>query len=265
MGLEDIGWGNLAFQTSQLALITIFPPKNFMQKLSLQIASVALLLLLATPACRHDPFQLPIDPGNPSFTGECDPDSVYFQNQILPILVSNCTESGCHNAQDHQDGVVLDSYQSLLGTVGHATQNDWHENKLMRALLETDLDDRMPPPPKAALPAAQLDLIKKWLAQGAQNNACDENSGGCDLSGAKFGTFVQPLIQAKCQGCHSGSNPQGGVALNSYAAIKTVALNGKLYASLSRTSNWMPKGGAKLDDCSLQKIQLWVEGGALEN
>ncbi|MFN0173556.1 MAG: hypothetical protein ACKVU0_02820 [Saprospiraceae bacterium] len=60
-------------------------------------------------------------------------------------------------------------------------------------ILETDPGDRMPPPPKSALPQAQIDLFKKWLAQGAQKNACDENFGGCNLDDAKFGTFIQPL------------------------------------------------------------------------
>lgn len=220
-------------------------------------------------ACQHEPFQQPNDPGipvdPPPTTGICDPDSVYFQNQILPILVSNCTESGCHNAQDHQEDVVLTSYQSLMNTVENADQNDWHENKLMRALLETDPDKQMPPPPNAPLSQAQINLLKTWLAQGAANNACDENAGGCDVADAKFSTFVQPLVQAKCQGCHSGNSPQGGIKLASYPDIKAVALNGKLYAALTRTSNWMPKGGAKLDDCSLQKIQAWVGAGAPQN
>jgi hypothetical protein len=236
-----------------------------MQRYAFFIFFCSNLFLLSMPACQHDPFQpqIPLDP--PSATGECDPDSVYFQNQILPILVSNCTESGCHNAQDREDGVVLDSYQSLVNTVENATQNDWKENKLMRAILESDLDDRMPPPPKSALPTAQIDLIKTWLAQGAQYNACDENAGGCDLTEARFGTFVKPLMQSKCQGCHSGNSPQGGIKLTNYAEIKTVALNGKLYAALTRSANWMPQGGAKLDNCSLQKIQAWVQAGAPEN
>lgn len=239
-----------------------------MQRYAFLFFCFSIFSTLGFLACKHEPFAQVTDPENPldpPTTGLCDPDSVYFQNQILPILVSNCTESGCHNAQDHEGGVVLDSYQSLLNTVENATLNDWHENKLMRVLLETDPADRMPLPPKPPLPQIQIDLIKTWLAQGARNNACDENFGGCDPSDAKFSTFVQPLIQAKCQGCHSGNNPQGGIKLASYAEIKVVALNGKLYNSLTRASNWMPRGGAKLDDCNVQKIQAWVSAGAPQN
>lgn len=228
-----------------------------------------MIVFFSVASCRHEPFQKPDDIGDPGdppvSTGVCNPDSVYFQNQILPILVSNCTESGCHNAQDHEDGVVLTSFQSLVSTVENATQNDLHENKLMRMILETDPDDRMPPPPNAPLSAAQIQLLQTWLAQGAQNNACDENAGGCDLADARFSTFIQPLVQTKCQGCHSGNNPQGGIQLTNYNEIKAVALNGKLYASVTRTSNWMPKGGARLDDCNIQKIQAWVQAGAPQN
>ena len=213
-------------------------------------------------SCKHDPY---VNPTNPEMTGFCNPDSVYFQNQILPILVSNCTESGCHNAQDREDGVVLDSYQSLVSTVENATQNDLHENKLIRAILDNDPDDRMPPAPKSPLTVNQVDLLKKWLEQGASNNACDENFGGCDPTDARYYTFVQPLVQAKCQGCHSGNNPQGGIKLSNYAEVKAVALNGKLYSSLVRSTNWMPLGGAKLDDCNLQRIQTWIQSGAPEN
>ncbi len=239
-----------------------------MQRYAFLIFCLAVFSTFGFLACQHDPFIQPNDPNNPDpppTTGTCDPDSVYFQNQILPILVSNCTESGCHNALDQQDDVVLVSYQSLVSTVENATQNDFNENKLMRVLLENDLEDRMPPSPKPALPQVQIDLLKTWLAQGGQNNACDENLGGCNTTDVKFSLFIKPLVQAKCQGCHSGNTPQGGIKLVSYTEVKTVALDGRLYNSLTRTSNWMPKGGAKLDDCSLQKIQAWIGSGAPEN
>jgi hypothetical protein len=225
-------------------------------------------LLLSVFACKHEPINPngPSDPTvDPPTTGVCDPDTVYFQNQILPILVSNCTESGCHNAQDHEDGVVLTSYQSVLTTVEHITENDWEENKLIESLEETDLDDRMPQN-KPPLTTAQINLLKTWINQGALNNACDESFGGCDtLGGAKYAAFIQPLIQTKCKGCHSGNNPQGGIKLTTYAEVKALAVNGQLYATVSKSAGWMPKGGAKLDDCALIKIKTWIDGGALEN
>jgi hypothetical protein len=105
-----------------------------------------------------DTIANPVDTTGGGNTGSgvlCDPDSIYFQNQILPILVSNCTESGCHNQTDHEEGVILTSYQSLMATVEHVTDNNWDENKLMKVLLENDSDDRMPYN-KPPLPQAQI-------------------------------------------------------------------------------------------------------------
>lgn len=249
-----------------------------MQQYALLTFFVVILVSLSSPACKHDPV-LPggvdpidtiVDPidttggGGTNSGVPCDPDSIYFQNQILPILVSNCTESGCHNATDKEDGVILTSYQSLVSTVENATLNNWDENKLMRALLEDDPDDRMPYG-KPALPQTQINLIAAWIQQGAQNNGCNENYGTCETVNVKYSAFVQPLIQARCQGCHSGSAPQGDINLSTYSAVKNLALNDKLYTAVSRPSNWMPKGGAKLDDCSLDKLKAWIDAGAPEN
>jgi hypothetical protein len=61
-------------------------------------------------SCKHAPLipvdNNPIDPidttQNPIDTVAtgipCSPDTVYFQNTILPMLIANCTQSGCHNA-----------------------------------------------------------------------------------------------------------------------------------------------------------------------
>jgi len=234
------------------------------------------VMSLYTTSCKHDPFNNGIDPTdtipNPVDTTmpppvgiPCSPDSVYFQNQILPILVSNCTQSGCHNAQDHQEGIILTSYASMVQTVENATSNDPDDNEMLEAILETDPDKRMHEPPNAPLTAAQIALISQWLAQGGKNNGCDENFGGCDTVAVSYNAFIQPLVQARCVGCHSGSVPQGGIDLTTYTNVRTQALNGKLYNSVSRNTNWMPKGGAKLDACTQQKIKSWVDAGAPQN
>ncbi|MCE7922349.1 MAG: hypothetical protein DYG98_04780 [Haliscomenobacteraceae bacterium CHB4] len=248
-----------------------------MQQYALLTFFVVILLSLSTPACKHEPVlpggsdptdttDNPIDTtGNPGGVGvPCDPDSVYFQNQILPILVSNCTESGCHNTTDHQDGVILTSYQSLMSTVENVTDNNWDENKLMKVLLEDDPDDRMPYN-KAPLPQTQINLIAAWIQQGAKNNGCNENYGACETTNVQYSAFVRPLIQARCQGCHSGNAPQGGINLSTYANVKSVASNGKLYAAVTRTADWMPKGGTKLDQCTIDKLKAWIDAGAPEN
>ncbi len=236
-----------------------------------------IIISLSYPSCKHEPLVdvpiVPIDtldtvpnPVDTPLVGiPCNPDTVYFQNEILPLLVSNCTESNCHNALDKQSGVILDSYANILGTVDDVTNNDWQKNELMEVLVLNQPDKRMPPAPNAALSLIQIDRIAKWIAQGARNNQCSEQSGSlCDTTMVRYTNFVRPLIQGKCQGCHGGSNPQGGVDLSSYAKTKVFGQNGKLLSAITRTSNWMPKNGQKLDACSISKIQAWVKAGTPE-
>ena len=242
-----------------------------MQRYTLFLLFTLLIVGLVFSACKHNPLVDPsvIDPDDPPIIGPggntCSPDSVYFQTQVLPILISNCTQSGCHNAQDHEEGIILTSYQSLMNTVEKVNSNNWDENELMEVIRDTDPDKRMPRPPNAPLTQDQINLIGTWVNQGAKNNTCTEQTGNCDPTTGTYAAFVKPLIQAKCQGCHSGSAPQGNINLSTYANAKAVAVSGKLYTAVTRTSNWMPQGGAKLDTCALSKLKNWIDLGAPEN
>lgn len=256
---------------------------KFFSKIFILLVMAALLY----PACKREPVYLypelvPIDTiGNPvdtidnpvdtidnpvdtTFIGiPCSPDTVYFQNEILPLLVSNCTKSGCHNSIDQQNGVILDSYTNITATVEGVTSNDWSENKLIKVLVLNDPADRMPPAPNTPLTLQQIERVTKWVAQGALNNSCQEQPGNtCDTTGITYSNFMKPLIQGKCQGCHSGTAPQGNLNLTQYENVKTVALNGKLYAALTRSAGWMPKNGQKLNTCNLAKISAWINAGA---
>jgi len=242
-----------------------------MQRYALFLLFALLIVGLVFSDCKHDPLVDPsiIDPDDPPVIGAggntCSPDSVYFQTQVLPILISNCTQSGCHNAQDRKEGVVLTSYQNLMSTVEKVNSNNWDKNELMEALLENDPDKRMPLAPNAPLTQVQINLIGIWVNQGAKNNTCTEQTGNCEPATGTYAAFVKPLIQAKCQGCHSGSAPQGNINLSTYVNTKNVAVSGKLYAAVARTSKWMPQGGTKLDACTIAKLKNWIDLGALEN
>lgn len=46
----------------------------------------------------------------------CSPDTVYFEQQLLPILQSNCASPNCHDNITHEEGVWLTSYEFTLTT-----------------------------------------------------------------------------------------------------------------------------------------------------
>lgn len=82
-----------------------------------------------------------------------------------------------------------------------------------------------------------------------------------------YGQHVLPILQAKCYGCHSGVAPGGNIAMGTWAADNAIAVNGKLYGSVSWAAGYqpMPLGASKLSACNLEVIKKWVESGAPNN
>jgi len=247
------------------------------------------LTALLMPSCVHDPFS-PIDPGpvdtieNPIDTMQidttpadtmdedtvlgvpCDSNVVYFSSDVLPILVSNCAKSGCHDAASHEEGVIMTNFTTVFNT-GKVKPFDLNKSKLYKAITTTSGDDRMPPLPDSRLTSEEIALVAKWIQQGAQDLSCDEVTTTCDTTNVSYASFIVPVLKTYCNGCHSGTTPEGGLSFTSYNTVKAVALNGKLVGSITWASgyNAMPKGTNKLSDCKISKIKAWVNNGAPNN
>ena len=206
------------------------------------------------PSCKHDVPQPALDP--------CDPSTVSFEKQVLPILISNCAMNGCHNSASASHGVILVSYQSVMAS-GIVSPGDPGESDLYEVLVETDPYGRMPP--NGSLSNQEIQLIQTWIAQGAQNLNCD--NGDCDTTNVTWSGTIRQLIQTNCQGCHTSASPSGGVVLDSYSAVSNSAFNGSLLGSIQHSPGWtpMPFGGSKLAECDIAKIRIWVNAGAPNN
>jgi hypothetical protein len=229
---------------------------------------VGLLAMLTLQACTHDPV-IPVisDPKEDDFQGTpCDPDVVYFDRDILPILRSNCAKSGCHDAESHQEDIILDNFQNVLAS-GVVKPFDVSDSELYEVITETDPDKIMPEPPNQGLNADQIALIARWIEQGAKSLSCDAAEGPCITDNISYAEFVAPLLSTNCTGCHSGGTPSGNIVLNSHSAVQTVALNGRLLGAITWTSGYqqMPKGSGKLSDCNIEKIKVWINNGAPNN
>ena len=212
-------------------------------------------------ACTHEATSPNTVNNPPTYSAACSADTAYFVNEVLPIITSNCSMSGCHDAATRADGVQLTSYSTIIRYVkaGNATGSE-----LYKVIIDTDPGDRMPPPPRSPLTAAQIAKIQKWINQGAKNNSC---ASACDANVFTFSGAIKPMLDTKCVGCHSATSPGGNINLSTYAAVRTVALNGKLYGSIAHQPGFsaMPKNGTKLSDCEITQVQRWIAAGALNN
>ncbi|HEY6955945.1 MAG TPA: c-type cytochrome domain-containing protein [Flavisolibacter sp.] len=241
-------------------------PKRLPGILSLKIymaLAVTVSMIAFASSCKH---YIPIEnaspgsgPNNPPATSTCSVDTIYFQQQVLPVFISNCAMSGCHDAASHKEGINLTSYSGIMS--GGIRAGNPGSSKLYNVII----DGSMPPRPYSTLTQDQINSLNKWITQGAKNNSCVDAT--CDTANVTFTASVKGIIANKCQGCHSSSSPGGGSDLTTYNGVKAVVNNGKLWGSINFLSGYsaMPKGGTKLSTCELAKIRKWIAAGAPNN
>ena len=92
----------------------------------------------------------------------------------------------------------------------------------------------------------------------------------CDTTNITYITSITNILNTKCNNCHGATTANlsgGGIFLHTYAAVKPYITNGKLVNSILQNgkASPMPKNMAKMDVCSINKIILWVNKGALNN
>ena len=94
-----------------------------------------------------------------------------------------------------------------------------------------------------------------------------ESLNPCDTVAITYSGAIQPVLEASCYGCHSGSSPQGGVSLDSYDAVRVVAMDGRLAGTVNYEPGYppMPQRQPQLDSCKLYYINTWIEQGAPNN
>lgn len=205
-------------------------------------------ILLVTSACKHEPEII-------QFTGtKTDTivfpvanDSVCFSTQILPLITASCAQVGCHDAITREEGLTLNSYTGIMrmGTTNLVTY------------ITTTSNKRMPPAPQPPMDTASIDLIRRWIKEGAKNSMC--NPTNCDTLNITYTIHIAPVVNTYCKGCHNASNKGGGVNLDNYADTKANTLTGKMVCTI--TANGcavMPKGGPQLSKCNMRKIQIWA-------
>ena len=183
-------------------IFILHSPKSIMKQLIFACLALIATIIITTIGCKHEPSVIPtpIIKDTTSITSvvtktdstgwKCSADSVYFQYDVLPILVSACARSSCHDAVTKESGYQLTDYANVMKkgiSAGKATSS-----KLNNVII----NGSMPPSGYGiTVTQAQKDIIAKWINQGAKNLNCNPNFGKCDtLGGAKFATFVLVLL-----------------------------------------------------------------------
>ena len=251
--------GSKAYQAiTGKAFVQFMPPKgvvseNDMILIRVWIDQGALNTSCSTTAGTTDTTTVSQKPPIVNSSGQ----QVCFQRDLLPVLVSSCAVSGCHDQTTHRSGYNLSSYAAVMTNLvvaGSPTSS---------RLYSVIKNNSMPPKPYAALTQAVKDSLFNWIKNGARNDVCSSTT--CDTTGVvTYQKQIAALISLNCISCHSGSGAQKGILLDTYANVKTYLNNGKLMAAVKGTSIQMPPS-YKLTTCEMRQLQLWQANGGIQN
>jgi hypothetical protein len=230
---------------------------------------VVVLVLMMLPACEHDSLIMdpgPIDTMPVDTIRTCHPDTIYFERDVLPIVLSSCGMALCHDAVTKQEGLQYTSYQTIMET-GKVVPFQPLQSQFYTQMTETNLSLVMPPSPRGPISDTNIAVIRKWIEQGALNLTCTGDTTCTVPATVSFAQDVFPVVDKYCKGCHSGANPWAGLRLRNYAEVKTIASNGLLLSVINHVPGFpqMPMTIGKLDSCTIVKITQWVDNGAPNN
>jgi uncharacterized membrane protein len=83
---------------------------------------------------------------------------------------------------------------------------------------------------------------------------------------------IEPLISARCYGCHSNTQSQtagAGISLEGYTNFSAFAQSNteRLIGALKQDGSFspMPKGGNPWTTCEIDQLQSWIDDGLQNN
>ena len=91
---------------------------------------------------------------------------ISFAQEVMPILERRCWE--CHSEENTELGLRLDSYEGIMQGSDYGTvvePGDPDGSLLVDMIAAGDMPEEGDP-----VPPEELEVIKTWIAEGAENN-----------------------------------------------------------------------------------------------
>lgn len=90
----------------------------------------------------------------------------------------------------------------------------------------------------------------------------------CDTTSVSFSNDIVPILSNNCYACHSKLNaPSFGGGLSFEDHEDVAEYSERIIGAVNHNAGFlaMPQGGDKLDPCSINLLEAWVNSGAPDN
>ena len=110
-------------------------------------------------------------------------------------------------------------------------------------------------------------MVTSCTKENEENLQSKINQPTCDTLNMTYAKDVLPIITLNCYSCHGNGNIRGGINLDGFARIKRQVDNNFLLNVIKHSPGYsqMPQGQPRLAQCDINKIEAWVNRGALNN
>ncbi len=218
---------------------------------------------------------------------------VSFEKQIAPIIKDKCLR--CHGEARQSARLRLDTFNQMArgGANGALVRGNNPRNSLLVARLVTpDAKLRMPKN-GAALAPDQIQLIAKWVSQGAPYDGTDRDSTIGTAAADKpkkepfkaalpdgsetvsFKDDIAPWMVGGCMGCHGDRNPRNGYSISTFEKLMTTGESGPVVVpgnpddsyivdlTLRQKPLKMPPGNqTRIKKSQAEALATWIKEGA---
>jgi len=226
--------------------------KNLIQTVTIALAVVAGMTFLECPPAKASP-------------------PVSFSDEVLPILRAHCAE--CHGDETRKAELSLVTRAGILrGSESGAiiTAADPDTSRLFEVL---HLEEMPPKGEGERLSAQQVDLIRRWIEQGA-----DTGTAPTDNQDALNQHDILPTLLLHCTTCHGRQVQEAELDLRSVAAMlkggksgpaivpgdsKSSLIIQKIKAEEMPPRSKLASHSVKpVDDQELERLVEWIDQGA---
>ena len=222
-----------------------------------------------------------------------------FDKHVLPILENRCND--CHHAPFDRSGRLVNPKASLrFDTYAQVMKgnldgpvivaNDLEKSRLYSVMNLPEDDDLFMPPKGGPVDEEQIDIIKRWIEEGAtpSKNSVSATKGGIPSldEPVSFTNHILPLFEQRCLDCHdepyvkSGRTikPTAGLQLNDYEWVMKGNLDGTIVTPGDPSDSAlyqvimlpdddpeiMPPKGEPLSEEQKVMVKRWILEGASE-